>query len=140
MSPMEMNDTCKDAFIELVFQSSKYQGRTFCYFHPFRGKKPTYHITIADKETGYAVVVPLTPKTAMMLEKDSLKDLYNGILEGLLLAVDKHKEEAKPVDYRRYPIKSQGRLSVFENVFEKGIGPEEKVSVEVYGWSKIISG
>lgn len=133
MLPQEMNTVCKDAFIELVNQASKFHGRTYCYFHPFRGKNPSYHITVVDKETGYGVVIPLTPKSAMLLDKENMKEVYVKILDGLLLATHKHKQGAKPVDYRKFPIKAEGRECRFETVVNNS-----DVTVEVYGWSKLI--
>jgi len=133
MLPQEMNMVCKEAFLELVFQTSKYREKTWCYFNPFRGKNPSYHITIADKATGYASVIPLDPKSAMLLDKNGMKQIYVKILDGLLLASKKHQKHAKPVDYKQYPIKAEGRESRLEHI-EKN----DKVTVEIYGWSKLI--
>ena len=133
MLPQELNIVCKEAFIELVFQTLKFHGKTYCYFHPFRGKNPSYHITIAEQSTGYAAVIPLTAKSAMLLEKNQMKEIYKKILDGILLAVEKHKDQAKPVDYKKFPLKAEGRESKLQ-----GIETNERVTVEVYSWSKLI--
>ena len=133
MLPQELNVVCKEAFIEIVFQSSKFHGRTYCYFSPFRGKSPSYHITIAEQSTGYAAVIPLTIKSAMLLEKNQMKEIYKKILEGILLAVEKHRDQAKPVDYKKFPLTAGGQGSKLQSV-----ETNEKVTVEIYGWSKLI--
>ena len=132
MLPHEMNDTCKEAFLELVFQTSKFHNKKYAYFHPFRGKNPSYHITIAELSTGYSSVVPFTAKTAMILEKESVKEIFYTILEGIFKAMEKHKEHAKPVDYKEYPITAEGHQCRLEKVETNG-----KVTVEIYGWSKL---
>lgn len=133
MLPQEMNSVCRDAFVELVFQNNKFHGKTYCYFHPFRGKNPSYHITITEQSTGYGVVVPLTAKSAMILEKPHVKEIFAKVLDGLLLAVDKHGEKAHPVDYKKFPIQAEGRKSKIEKV-----ETNDRVTVEVYGWSQIV--
>lgn len=134
MLPQEMNMVCKEAFLELVNQASEFHGRTYCYFHPFRGKNPSYHITITDRDTGFGVVIPLTVKTAMILDRESIKAVYYKVLQGLLIAVNKHQHAAKPVDYKNHPIKAEGRECRLETV-EKF----DKVSVEIYGWCKLFT-
>jgi len=133
MLPQELNLVCKEAFIELIFQTTKFHGRTYCYFNPFRGRNPSYHITVAEQSTGYAAVIPLTVKSAMILDKAAMKELYGKILNGILLAVEKHKDQAKPVDYKKFPLKAEGRESKLQN-----IETNEKVTVEIYSWSKLI--
>jgi hypothetical protein len=86
-----------------------------------------------DKATGYGAVVPLSAKSAMLLEKEQMKNIYHKILDGVLLAVEKHKDKAKPVDYKKYPLKAEGRESRLEHVEKK-----DTVAVEIYGWSKLI--
>lgn len=133
MLPQEMNVVCQDAFMELIFQNPKFHGKTYCYFHPFRGKNPSYHITVVEQSTGYGAVIPLTAKSAMILEKEGMKEIYNKILDGLLMAAKKHGKKTKPVDYKKFPIQAEGRESRLEKV-EKS----EKATVEIYGWSKLI--
>ena len=133
MLPHELNDTCKEAFLELVFQTSKFHNKKYAYFHPFKGKNYSYHITLAELSTGYSSVVPFTAKTAMLLEKENVKEIFNKIMTGILVAIDKHKEFAKPVDYTQYPITAGGHRCKLEKIETNG-----KVTVEIYGWSKLL--
>jgi len=133
MLPQEMNTICKDAFIELVGNTGIYKEKTFCYFHPFKGKSSEYHITIVEKSTGFGIVIPLSAKAAMLLEKDNMKDIYYKALKGLMVAVDKKAELATPVDYQKQPLKAGGRVSKLERI-EKS----QNVTVEIFNWSTLL--
>jgi hypothetical protein len=128
----KVREDCLTAFLELVFQNTQYSGKTFCYFHPFISRQMNFHITVAEKSTGFGIVIPIHAKNMMILEKSHIKDIMHKTMEGLLIAVEKHKDKAKPVDYKKFPLKSQGKFSVYEK-----IESNQKVKVEIYGWSKI---
>lgn len=134
MQPYEMNDVCKQAFIELVFNHTPFHGRTWCYFHPYKGRKPCYHITVADKSTGFSVVIPLETKNAMLLEKANMKDIFAKTVSAIFSMEKKHPEMGAPVDYAKNPVKVFGKSS-------KYIGKESngKVSVEIFDWGRITS-
>lgn len=70
----------------------------------------------------------------MILEKHNMKDIFDKVLQGLLLAVDKEKDKGSSVDYREHPLTASNHKSCFEK-FNKF----DKVSVEVFSWSPLVS-
>ena len=114
MLPQNINNDCKEAFLELIFQTSTYQGRTWCFFMPYRSKKKSYHITVVEKSSGFGTVVPLMPKAIMLLEKENMKDIYYKVLKGLMIAVNKEDLKKTPVDYKKAPLTAGGKTSKFE--------------------------
>jgi len=133
MKSYELNEICKDSFLELVSQTESLKGYTYCFFRPFKGKDGNYHITISEKSTGFGTTIPLSLKTISLISKNEIKQIYIKILKGLLIAIEKHKNQAHPVDYVKNPIKANNKYCMLEKVINLN-----KSQVEVYNWSKLI--
>jgi len=133
MLPYEINDTCKEAFINLVASDSQYHGRTYCYFEPYEHRSKAKHWPLVDKATGYGIVIPLAAEDIQFMDKDVLQRILKKALNPMVqLAVSK-TEQSKPVDYSKNPLKAAGRLSKLLHVEKLA-----KVTVEIYGWSSIL--
>ncbi len=132
MKPEQMNDICRQAFLDVVFHTAEFKNRKYCYIDPFRGKDLKYHITLVDKETGYGLTVPLDSKSCMLLEKEDIKNIFTKVMRGLHIAIKRHPKSS-PVDYHRYPIKANKKTSILDKI-EKN----DKTEVEIFYWSKIL--
>lgn len=124
----------EDSFISMVFNDKRFHNRTWCFFHPYEGKGLSYHITIADKDTGFGTVIPLSKKALLILKKSDMIEVYQRVLDGVLLAIEKYPEQGKPVDYTAHPMRAGGKDSRFNRTVKN-----DKVNVDIYNWSSIIT-
>jgi hypothetical protein len=135
MLPNEINDICKAAFINLVDTDSRYHGRTYCYFEPYESKTLARHITIVDKATGYGAVVPLAFKDIPFIDKAIVQRIISRVFQAVIGFVEKKGQQAKPVDYQKNPLRSNGKTSKLEKIVTT-----DRYTIEVYSWSIIITG
>lgn len=134
MQLYEINDICKEAFINLVNIDTRYHGRTYCYFEPYESKSLSRHITIVDKQTGFGAVVPLAFKDIPFMDKSMVQKIMSKVFQAVIGFAEKKCQEAKPVDYQLNPLKAKGRKSVLDTIIKN-----KYVTVEVYSWSNIIT-